>query len=168
MKESEVETLRRLSAKLNALIGKTIRFNKNTEKSEIDFDTGMLAVVNDWHFVRNSECDVFSLQLDWSSPEMVEHNARLMKPTYYDKKGVACLKWNELPSYPLKHNSGFYFTSSFFLEDNKKELEFDVVESEPAYDNAVLLAAVKVLKEQVASLEDQIQMIHEEQAGADI
>jgi hypothetical protein len=78
-----------------AIVGKVIRFNRNVEETEIDFDESMKARVVSYRIV---DYDVFQLTLDFS--EFEEDNKRLMKHNYYDSNGKPTLRWCDTRYYP--------------------------------------------------------------------
>lgn len=100
---------------VDALKGKVICFNKEVEKTEVDFDSGMKARVIG---VRDVDDDVFVLDLDFS--EFEESNKKLMANNYYDSNGHPTLKWCETSYYPKDCKCKDYFC----FEDNS----FDVLE----------------------------------------
>ena len=162
-----------LEKKLQELVGKTIRFNKNARKSEIDLDTGMLAVVTgysvDDDMIDSETCESFKLELDWSNPKILSLNESLMKPDYYDGNGNPCIKWNETKSYPQDHKASWYFTSEWLLDENlmKKHMEFEVVEDE-IQKHVNLKKENEELKAEIIRLKEVIQSMHEDAAGPDI
>jgi hypothetical protein len=88
-----------------ALVGKVIKFNKEVEYSEIDFDIGMKARVVG--FAITDPGEVFKLDLDFS--EFEEANKQLMQSNYYDRSGNPTLKWSETNFYPSNCKCRCYF-----------------------------------------------------------
>lgn len=104
---------------VSSLVGKVIIFNLNVEKCEIDFDSGMKALVTG--FAITDPGEVFKLDLDFS--EFEESNKLLMQSNYYDKDGRPTLKWCETKFYPKDAKCRDYFGYT-----GEGSICFDVVE----------------------------------------
>lgn len=92
--------------KLLALVGETIQFTSNIEKTELDFDEGMKAVIIDLDF-KDEQYDMVSIKVDFSKFE--DYNIPRMKANYFDDKRNAKLKWKDMKFYPADKISDDYY-----------------------------------------------------------
>lgn len=117
-----------------------VKFNNHIEEFEIGFESGMMARLVGWKRVGEDFEGVF----DFS--EFEEHNKSYEQPNYYDKNGVACLKWSETAYYPKDKREEMYFCAT------EEVIGLDIIEENKAYADYInsnpTMTYVKWLEEQ--------------------
>ena len=92
-----------------ALVGKVVVFNKLCESDhECDVDAGMKGRVKS--VTMSNDFGIVKIEIDLT--EFESHNDPLMKPTYYDKNGKACLTMKEAGFY---HGYETVYTEAGFV-----------------------------------------------------
>lgn len=102
-----------------------VKFNKNIEEFEIGFEQGMMARLVGWKIVGDDYEGIFDFT------EFEEHNKAYEQPNYYDKNGIACLKWSETPYYPRDKQE------EMFICADEEVVGFDIIEENKAFADYV-------------------------------
>ena len=109
------------------LIGKTIKFKKNIENTESDFDENMMGKIVDISFNH----DLVKIWVSFSDFE--EYNKKHMKCNYYDENSNPTKKWCDTTFYPINKESTEYFHFSDNLFDY-----FEIIEEEKITDEWII------------------------------
>ena len=111
------------------LIGKTIKFKKQIEEIESNFDENMMGEIVDVSY--DYDYDLIEIWISFSGFE--EYNKTYMKSNYYDENGNPTLKWCDTRFYPIDRKSLKYFD----INDNLFDY-FEIIEKENITDEWVV------------------------------
>jgi hypothetical protein len=80
-----------------SLVGKTVRFTKDVEIAESNYDEGMLSTITKIVELQGEVVEIF-----FDHTAFVEENKKFAKANYYDSFGVPCQTWFEQKNYSDK------------------------------------------------------------------
>ena len=112
------------------LIGKTIKFKKNIEKTESNFDENMMGKIINISY-NHAHYDLVKIWVSFYNFE--EYNKKHMKCNYYDENGNPTKKWCDTTFYPIDKKTIEYFDSNDNLFDY-----FEIIEEEKITDEWVI------------------------------